>query len=193
MTAQVPDDRARLTEETARKRRFYSGADTAHRYYRSAGTAAWFDFVTQQERSIVDAFLPPGDGQLALDVATGNGRLAGLLREHGYRVIGLDISAAMLRQAPEYTRSVAVADAQALPIASGSVAGILCHRFLYHYSTIGPFLREFRRVLVPGGWLCFDTVLWTPSTVARLVRPASPRLVHSHRPGRIVTELARAG
>ena len=80
--------------------------------------------------------------------------MAGYLRDHGASVVGLDWSPQMcligLRQASVPT---AAADMTALPIRSGSLAGIVCLYAVIHLDTSARAraYAEFARVVNPGG------------------------------------------
>jgi malonyl-CoA O-methyltransferase len=87
----------------------------------------------------------------AIDVGCGTGRWTGRLG-----AIGLDASREML----EYARGksglrgrLAVADAAALPIADGAADLVLCALTLGHIRDQGAAMREFARILTPGGTL----------------------------------------
>src|SRR5689334_11954047 len=61
-----------------------------------------------------------------LEVGVGTGIVAGGLRKHGVPVLGVDLSAEMLRRAVDRLGPVvARADATALPVASGSIDNVL--------------------------------------------------------------------
>jgi ubiquinone/menaquinone biosynthesis C-methylase UbiE len=108
---------------------------------------------------------------LALDVATGTGRLPlALFNQPGYkgRVIGLDRAAKMLtvarRQAADWPGrlSLVQADAAALPFAGNSVPVVTCLEALEFTPNPHRSLLEIVRVLKPasppepdGGWLVF--------------------------------------
>jgi ubiquinone/menaquinone biosynthesis C-methylase UbiE len=94
--------------------------------------------------------LPPGD---ALDAACGTGRHAVWLAAHGHHVIGVDTTEAML----DVARSK-VPDAdfrlgrlEALPVDDASVDLVTCALALTHVVDLEPVMREFARVLRPGG------------------------------------------
>jgi ubiquinone/menaquinone biosynthesis C-methylase UbiE len=105
------------------------------------------------EEPVVHAMLaaiPAGD---ALDAACGTGRHAAELAALGHRVIGVDTTEAMLEVArakvPDADfRRGALED---LPLGDESVDVITCALALTHVPDLTPVLREFRRVLRPGG------------------------------------------
>lgn len=93
-----------------------------------------------------------------LDVGCGDGFFTRLFAENGGPVMGLDNSDAFLRQARtsagdraniEFIRG----DVRKLPIDSASVDIIWSAHSMHSYPDIAQCLREFRRVLRPGGLL----------------------------------------
>jgi ubiquinone/menaquinone biosynthesis C-methylase UbiE len=97
-------------------------------------------------------------GQIALDVGCGDGFFTRLLVENGGHVIGLDNSDAFLRQASitaggktniEFVKG----DARKLPNENASVDVIWSAHSMHSYPDIQQCLREFHRVLRPGGLL----------------------------------------
>jgi ubiquinone/menaquinone biosynthesis C-methylase UbiE len=120
---------------------------------------AWADrydepnpLIVAEERALSTHLdgIPPG---LALDAATGTGRVASRLRALGHRVIACDRSAAMLRRASEklgggpVVRSTVVP----LPVRSASIDLVTCSLALTHVNDLVPVLSEFARVLRPHG------------------------------------------
>jgi ubiquinone/menaquinone biosynthesis C-methylase UbiE len=96
------------------------------------------------------AELPVG---VALDAACGTGRHAAKLAELGHQVIGVDATEAMLDVA-----GAKVPDAdfrrgrlEDLPLDAASVDVITCSLALTHVPDLKPVMREFGRVLRPGG------------------------------------------
>jgi ubiquinone/menaquinone biosynthesis C-methylase UbiE len=96
------------------------------------------------------ARLPTG---VALDAACGTGRHAAKLAELGHRVIGVDTTDAMLDVARakvpggDFRRG----RLEDLPLDDASVDLITCGLALTHAVDLGPVMREFARVLRPGG------------------------------------------
>jgi SAM-dependent methyltransferase len=91
-----------------------------------------------------------------VDVGCGNGWYLRHLRQHhpDLRVIGVDVSAGILAGlAPP----LLVADAAALPLAARSASVVLAMHMLYHLPDLDAGLREFTRVLAPGGILVAST------------------------------------
>lgn len=87
----------------------------------------------------------------AIDIGCGTGRWTARLG-----ALGFDASAAMLAVAarkPGLRGRLAVADATALPIATRSADTVLCALTLAHIRDQSAALREFSRILEPGGTL----------------------------------------
>jgi SAM-dependent methyltransferase len=101
---------------------------------------------------VLDGVLPSGP---VLEIGIGTGAIAIPLAERGRRVIGLDLSSAMLQRlrAKDHTGRIAVAigDATRLPIADGAFGAGYC-RWVFHL--IAPWreaVRELCRAVAPGG------------------------------------------
>jgi demethylmenaquinone methyltransferase/2-methoxy-6-polyprenyl-1,4-benzoquinol methylase len=119
----------------------------------------------------------PGHVERALDVGTGTGAGARVLRAHfpSAEVVGTDLAPEMLaearRLAPELT--FVEGDASRLPFDNGSFD-------LVAHENMIPFLDEVARVLRPGGWTIF----------AFSSGPQTPIWVE---PDRLRSELGRRG
>ncbi len=94
----------------------------------------------------------PAAGRRALDLGCGPGGVASALARRGWRVVGADFSAPMLREAQRTSAGAAwtQARAEALPLRAGSVALVTCGT-AFHWFAPAPTLAEIARVLTPGG------------------------------------------
>jgi SAM-dependent methyltransferase len=119
--------------------------------------ADWYehDFLPRQAGdplgtvAALRALLGPGDGA-CLEIGCGTGVYAGQVRELGWRPLGVDLSAGMLRHARSRL-AVARADAERLPVrdnAVDAVIAVMVHTDMPNYPSV---LREVSRVLRPGG------------------------------------------
>jgi len=133
--------------------------------------ALYYDVVTTRLpewradcRKLTEHFV--SDTRLILDLGTGPGVSAyeSTNSMPQATVLGIDISLTMLRRAMHnrhrYTGCegrvhFAQADAELLPLASGSIDAITTHSFLYLVSNRRAVLSEIRRVLRPGGVAVF--------------------------------------
>ncbi len=102
----------------------------------------------------------PGN-QRILDVGCGGGFLSNELARQGYSVTGADLSAESLRVARRYdttgTVRYDVADAYQLPYPDQSFDVVTAMDFLEHVDDPARAIREFSRVLAPGGLFFFHT------------------------------------
>ena len=126
------------------------------------------------------AYLVPhlADGQQVLDIGSGPGTISIDLarRVRPGRVIGVDASADIVEQAAGLAASAAVdnvefrvGDAYALDFADASFDVVHAHQVLQHLARPVDALREFRRVLRPGGILAvrdvdYGGVIWSPDS-----------------------------
>ncbi len=101
-------------------------------------------------RSVLTA-LGPLDGSLILDLGCGKGRFASHLIDGGARVVGLDLSSAMLAKARGLDR--VKASARRLPFADATFDAVVAIEVLEHVGAIDRVIDEARRVLKPGGRL----------------------------------------
>jgi SAM-dependent methyltransferase len=106
-----------------------------------------------RDRELLAAFAATGDP--VVEVGSGPGQVGEFVRQHGRRVIGLDLSLAMTRLAAGRLESAVAADMRQLPFGSGRLGGLLAFYSVIHLlrSQLLPTCREFHRVLRPGGRL----------------------------------------
>jgi ubiquinone/menaquinone biosynthesis C-methylase UbiE len=89
----------------------------------------------------------------ALDVGCGTGQSTTALRTLAHSVVGVDISAAMLAEAPnEPGIRYVEAPAEAIPEADESF-DLITTSLAFHWFDQEKFLGEVQRLLKPGGWL----------------------------------------
>src|SRR5262245_13032490 len=116
-----------------------------------------------------------GGGRTVLDLGTGTGALGRALARRGSAVVGLDVSAPMLRQAQEAAGREGLsfhpvqARAERLPFPAAAfdlVAAGQC----WHWFERAAAAREAARVLVPGGTALLAHLDW-------ICRPGTPGFV----------------
>lgn len=115
------------------------------------------DAVHPDDRALVDAWAAGQSGPL-IDAGCGPGHWTAHLARQGHRVSGIDGTPEFVEHARRtHGASVdfRVGSLDALPLADGSVDGVLAWYSVIHHepSRIGGPLAEFRRVLAPGGGL----------------------------------------
>ena len=110
--------------------------------------------------SAVERFIGDMEFAVGLDLGCGNARHAELLTERADRVLGIDVSRAVLETARERSResdfdlALCQADATALPIDSNRIDCAVYIATIHHLPTRAMRIRsldELARVLVPGG------------------------------------------
>ena len=117
-----------------------------------------------------------------LEVGTGTGRISLPLMERGANLIGCDISSAMMQRqrAKRPSARLAQADAAHLPFASAQFDALLTIHVLHLVGAWREALREFKRVLKPGG-VYINTWNWhSESSVHTRVRDYWRTQVDAH-------------
>jgi ubiquinone/menaquinone biosynthesis C-methylase UbiE len=116
-------------------------------------------------RDLVERARPFGPSDRILDLGCGTGIVARVLRERlggGARLVGVDISGAMIAKARSLAPEIewVQASAAALPFPDRSFEVVLSQQMLQFCPDRRAALREVRRVLTPGGRLVAST--WRP-------------------------------
>lgn len=134
-------------------------------------TRASFHTAAERLQEVVE-LCRPQRGDLVLDVATGTGNTAFALAPHVRRVVGLDLTKAMLDQARRIAAERAISnvdwvigDAQRLPFADGTFDGYVVRAAPHHFADVDAFIREAFRVLKEGRDAAF--IDCTPPSPAR--------------------------
>jgi ubiquinone/menaquinone biosynthesis C-methylase UbiE len=114
-----------------------------------------------------------------VDVGCGWGHSFKLLQDRfaPHRMVGIDIDPAMLEAAGERTAKLGLSvefrlgTSASLPLAGETADLIFCHQTFHHFVDQESALREFRRVLKPGGVLLFaeSTKAYIHSWIIRLL------------------------
>jgi malonyl-CoA O-methyltransferase len=126
------------------------------------------------EQAAVVSLLSSLTPQCVLDVGTGTGRNVTLLSAAGAtRIVGVDLSLAMLAGGHEQRRSVC-ADACALPFADGRFDLVVSSLMVGDVRALGVWTAEMSRVLKPGGHLVYSDFhpIWARQRWRRTFRDA---------------------
>jgi ubiquinone/menaquinone biosynthesis C-methylase UbiE/uncharacterized protein YbaR (Trm112 family) len=142
-------------------------------------------FPVRREMAIINRWLRPERGGLFVDVGTSHGlyarNIANTLRQSGAAgtVIALDISMPMLQRARDLveakgytTVDLVRARGQALPVADGSVDGVVNGGTFNEMGRQADALAEVQRVLKPGGCFVCMSLLAGKTAVGRTAQRA---------------------
>lgn len=123
-------------------------------------------------REVLEELIARGGKGRVLDVGTGTGFLANLLAELGYESVGIDFSKDMLEIGRQNSaaRGLSVeyhlGDGDALPFADNSFDVLVNCRVIWTLLDPVSSIREWMRVLKPGGVLLSFTRITTPEEQA---------------------------
>jgi SAM-dependent methyltransferase len=108
--------------------------------------------IVAEERALLPILDRASPG-VAVDAATGTGRVAAYLRSRGHRVLACDLSEQMLRRAIDRLNgtSVVQADFLNLPVRDASVDLLTCALALTHVERLSAAFESFARVVRLGG------------------------------------------
>jgi ubiquinone/menaquinone biosynthesis C-methylase UbiE len=152
--------------------------------------------VRSDEWRWLDARVP--DGARVLDVGCGNGALLTLLAPRIASGVGVDASAGMISRARARAADLTnlrfeVIDGPKLPLPDASV-DVVISLLSFRYLDWDPIMREFARVLAPGGRLLVVDMVAAPLAareLPRLLRDKARNLAQRVRHRRYHGELAR--
>ncbi|MDX2174855.1 MAG: class I SAM-dependent methyltransferase [Candidatus Sumerlaeia bacterium] len=144
--------------------------DEYQRMYELEGSYWWFQGRLDIIKSVLSAYLPkpPRPGHV-LDVGCGTGLMLEEFRR--WRPLGLDYSPHALAYSHERgIKRLCRGDVTRLPLATGSMDLIFAFDVMEHIDRHDLMIREFRRVLAPGGCLMATVPahpsLWSDHDVA---------------------------
>jgi SAM-dependent methyltransferase len=111
--------------------------------------------VVELEETVVRSMVDTVPSGRALDAACGTGRHARHLVDRGHEVLGVDLSAEMLRRAAVHVPEARFVegDLRDLPAGDGDFDLAVCALALAHLPDVGPGIAELARALRPGGRL----------------------------------------
>lgn len=131
-------------------RSYYDAMATTYERERHRGYHA---FVDDEEVACAADLVQGAD---LLEVGCGTGLILRRLAPRTRRLVGVDLSSAMLHQARNRHPSVVQANALALPFADGSFDVVVSFKVLPHVPEIRAALAEMARVIRPGGHLVLE-------------------------------------
>lgn len=103
--------------------------------------------INRREQDAINSLMGDVEGKRVLEVATGTGRFAEMLRDRGADVVGIDISKEMMLQGFHRAGGSFVrADASNLPFRDDEFDVVFAIRFLHLLPEPEPFVSEMRRV-----------------------------------------------
>ena len=115
-------------------------------------------------------------GLRALDVGTGPGQLAFYLAQAGFAVTGIDLSPGMIEQARQKAEeqglgiNFQVGDGEKLPFADDSFDLVVSRNLIWTLPDPEAAVKEWRRVLKPGGRIIISDGYWQNLTWSRIHR-----------------------
>lgn len=122
---------------------------------------------------LLENALGPGPMRI-LDLGTGSGEIAMILAGSGHRVVGVDLSEAMLSRARSEARRRGVQveflgrDAEATGFPDASFDAIVCRNLLWTLPSPFAAMREWKRILAPRGILLILDGEWLAGRSERL-------------------------
>jgi 2-polyprenyl-6-hydroxyphenyl methylase / 3-demethylubiquinone-9 3-methyltransferase len=144
------------------------------------GVFAMLHWLAAARGALIPA--PARPGAVLVELGCGAGLLAPHV--HGYRHVGVDVTASALAQAARHGVVPVRADVTAVPLRDGCADVVAAGEILEHVSDLPAAVREACRLLRPGGLLVIDTIAATPIarfvavTLAERLPGGAPRGIH---------------
>lgn len=107
-----------------------------------------------------------------LEAGCGTGLVLGRLAPHAKLAVGVDLSSGMLKKAHERKLTVVQGSVTQLPLADASFDLVCSFKVLAHVEAIEEAMREFARVLRPGGRLLAE--FYNPLSLRYLIKRLKP-------------------
>ncbi|MGQ0838525.1 methyltransferase domain-containing protein [Actinokineospora sp.] len=155
--------------------------DLADEWWRPRGAFAMLHWLAAARARLIPPAARPG--AVLVDLGCGAGLLAPHISGKGYRHIGVDLSAAALRQAADHGVLAVRGDVATVPLRAGSADVVVAGEILEHVPDLARTVAQACALLRPGGLLVLDTLADTRlsrvlaiSVAERL--PGVPRGVH---------------
>ena len=135
------------------------------------------------DRTFLDSVAELIDGsEWLIDLGSGPGQIGAYLAARGARVLSVDLSLAMLREAAALVPggNRVQADMRVLPFATASIGGIVAFYSLIHIppDELAATLNELHRVLQIGGHFALTTHVTSPPGGGAAVREESSLALH---------------
>lgn len=153
-------------------------------------------WVYQPAQDEVVAELRAHGAQRIADIACGTGILVARVQNdlHPQQVYGVDMSDGMLEQAKARSRAVTwmKGPAERLPFDDDSLDAVVTTS-AFHFFDQPAAMREFYRVLTPGGMAAVATISPPPAKLLQRISPASSSVAHSPSPAEMRRLFTEAG
>jgi ubiquinone/menaquinone biosynthesis C-methylase UbiE len=130
--------------------------------------------IADKWESTIQRLVMDAPGRCALDIGTGTGQFAVYLARSGFDVTGIDISPGMISQARQYAKDQAleidfqIGDAEHLGFRDHRFDVVVSRNLLWTLPHPGIALKEWRRVMKPGGILVVSDGFWMNHTLKRI-------------------------
>lgn len=108
----------------------------------------------------IDGRFGPLEGQVVIDVGTGDGTYAQVLSARGARVVAVEYEESYLHRTGTPPPGAVVGDGRRLPLADASADGVVSCNVLEHTPEPYAVLHDIARVLKPGGWAVVNWTNW---------------------------------